>query len=211
MMTRSKERVFHWSLVARLEHWVRVMAILVLILTGLFIHKPFLPSGGEFFMALTRMLHMIFAYVLFLGIFARLYFAFRSDLIGDWKDFNPIKNLRNAPDVLGYYLFLKKSHRDYPRYNPLQALVYYVLALVILLQAATGFAIYTGAPVLHQAFSWINRLLGGETYTRLFHYIITWVFIIFIPVHVYLGILQSVVKKDSTFTSIFTGYKTKKA
>lgn len=161
-------------------------------------------------MALMRLLHMIFAYVLILGVLARFYFSLRPDLIGDWKDFNFLKNLKNVPDILGYYLFLKKSHREYRRYNPLQALVYYVLALTIIFQAATGFALYPGAPILHRAFSWINRVLGGEIYTRLLHYIITWVFILFIPVHVYLGLLQSIVKKDSTFISIFTGYKTKK-
>jgi len=204
-----KQKVYHWSVAARIEHWIRAISILILIFTGFYIHFPFIAGKEGFLMATIRLTHFICAYILFLGVFVRLYFSFRKDLIGDWKEFNPIRNFKNLPDILGYYLFLKKTHRDYPRYNPLQSIVYYSLAILILLQAFTGFAIYGGAPFLHSAFNWVNILLGGETYTRVVHYIFTWLFVIFIPIHIYMGILQTVEKKDSTFLSIFTGYKTK--
>jgi len=204
-----KQKIYHWSLAARIQHWIRAISIFILIFTGFYIHSPFIAGKDGFLMAMMRMTHLIFAYILVIGIFVRLYFSFRQDIIGDWKEFNPIKNLKNVPDILMYYLFLKKSHKKYQRYNPIQAIVYYTLAVLILLQAITGFAVYSGAPLLHQAFNWVNILLGGETYTRIVHYIITWIFVIFIPIHIYLGILQTIEQKDSSFFSIFTGYKTR--
>jgi len=204
-----RKKVYHWSVAARVEHWVRAISIFLLIFTGFYIHSPFIAGREGFLMATMRLIHFICAYILVIGVFVRIYFSLRGDLIGDWKEFNPIKNLKNLPDILAYYLFLKKSHKEYERYNPLQAVVYYALAILILLQAATGFAIYGGAPFLHNLFNWINSLLGGETYTRVAHYIITWIFVIFIPIHIYMGILQTVERKDSTFFSIFTGYKSK--
>ncbi len=206
-----RQRVYHWTLAARIQHWVRTIAIFALIFTGYFIHAPFIPGRDGFLMSTMRMVHFLAAYVLIIGVMIRLYFAFRKDIIGDWRDFNPIKNLKNTPDMIKYYLFLKGTHREYSRYNPIQALVYLVMGFFILVQAATGFALYSGAPVLHDAFNWINRLLGGEAYTRTLHYVVTWIFVVFIPIHVYLGILQTVEKKDSAFFSIFTGYKTKGA
>lgn len=201
------ERVYHWTVAARIDHWVRATSIFLLIFTGFYIHTPFIRGREGFLMATMRLIHFISAYILVLGIFLRIYFSFRKDIIGDWKEFNPIRNFKNLPDIIGYYLFLKNTHKDYPRYNPLQASIYYALAVLILLQAITGFAIYGGAPFLHSAFGWVNVLLGGETYTRIVHYIITWVFVIFIPMHIYMGILQTLEKKDRTFSSIFTGYK----
>jgi Ni/Fe-hydrogenase 1 B-type cytochrome subunit len=204
-----KTKVYHWTVAARIEHWVRAISIFLLIFTGFYIHSPFIAGKEGFLMATMRLIHFICAYILVLGVFVRIYFSFRKDLIGDWKEFNPVKNFKNLPDILGYYLFLKKDHKEYERYNPLQSMVYYTLAILILLQGITGFAIYGGAPLLHRAFNWVNILLGGETYTRVVHYIITWVFVIFIPIHVYMGILQTIEKRDSTFFSIFTGYKSK--
>ena len=37
-----------------------------------------------------------------------------------------------------------------------------------------------------------------------------WYFIIFVLIHMYLALSISMIEKDRTFTSIFTGYKLKK-
>ena len=59
-----------------------------------------------------------------LGLVVRVYMAFKSTFDADWKDFGIIENIKNIPDILGYYLFIKGSHKDYRKYNPLQALAY---------------------------------------------------------------------------------------
>ncbi len=203
-----------WSLGYILDHWIRVLAILVLVLTGFYIHTPFIKGGPEsFIMAWMRFFHFVAAYALILGLVVRVYMAFKSTFDADWKDFSVTKNLKNVPDILGYYLFIKGSHKDYRKYNPLQALFYLVTGILIIFTALTGAAVYHGRLFMvfpMDSFRWVNTLLGGESYTRLLHILTMWYFIIFMAIHVYMAFMIGWVNKDKTFTSMFTGYKIKK-
>jgi len=204
-----------WSAGYIIDHWVRVISIVVLTFTGLYIHWPFIAGGPEsFIMAWMRFFHFIAAYALILGLVVRVYMAFRSTFDSDWKDFSITENIKNVPDILGYYLFIKGSHKDYRKYNPLQALAYLFVALVIIFTALTGGALYHGRAFLilpaPDSFRWVSNLLGGESYTRIWHILAMWFFIIFMLIHVYMSIMITMINKDKTFSSIFTGYKLKK-
>lgn len=203
-----------WSFGYILDHWIRVLAIAVLVFTGFYIHTPFISGGPEsFIMAWMRFFHFLAAYALIIGLVVRVYMAFRSAFDPDWKDFDVIQNLKNIPDILGYYLFMKGSHKDYRKYNPLQALAYLFVGLLIVFTALTGAAVYHGKLFLvlpANSFRWVNTLLGGESYTRMLHIFAMWFFLIFVLIHVYMSLMITWVNKDRTFTSIFTGYKFKK-
>src|SRR5512138_2282075 len=102
------ERIRDWSLGYILDHWTRVAAIAVLIVTGIYIHTPFIGGGPESsVMASMRFYHFVAAYALILGLVVRVYMAFKSTFDADWRDFGIVRNLKNLPDVLGYYLFIK--------------------------------------------------------------------------------------------------------
>ena len=77
----------------------------------------------------------------------------------------------------------------------------------------TGFALYRGTVFgLIQApdsFEWVNTLLGGRSYTRIWHFLGMWVFLITIAIHVYMAASTSWIQRDHTFRSMFTGYKLK--
>jgi Ni/Fe-hydrogenase 1 B-type cytochrome subunit len=210
----KEELVKDWSLGYILEHWIRVVAIAVLVFTGIYIHTPFIAGGPDStIMASMRFFHFIAAYTVVLGLVVRVYMAFKSTFDADWKDFSIIENLKNVPDVLAYYLFIKGSHKDYRKYNPLQAFAYLFTGIVIIFTAITGAAMYHGRPFLifpMESFRWVNNLLGGESYTRIWHILAMWYFIIFLLIHVYLAITISMINKDRTLSSIFTGYKLKK-
>ncbi len=208
------KKVKEWNLAYILEHWIRVLAVAVLVFTGFYIYRPFLAGGPEsFIMAWMRFFHFVAAYALILGLVVRVYMAFRSTFDRDWRDFGIIRNIKNVPDILGYYLFIKGAHKDYRKYNPLQALAYLGVGLVILVTIFTGGALYHGnlfgfikAP---DHFQWVNSILGGEAVTRIIHFLATWFFIIFVLIHVYMSLMINAVHKDKTFLSIFTGYKVK--
>jgi Ni/Fe-hydrogenase 1 B-type cytochrome subunit len=211
----KNENVREWSLGYLLDHWIRVAAIVVLTFTGFYIHWPFITGGPEsFIMAWMRFFHFVAAYTLVLGLVVRVYMAFRSTFDSDWKDFSVTENIKNIPDILSYYLFVKKSHKDYRKYNPLQALAYLFVAVLIIFEALTGFAIYHGRAfgfiTAPDAFRWVSSMLGGESYTRIWHILTMWFFLIFVVIHVYMSLMISMVNKDKTFTSIFTGFKLKK-
>ncbi len=204
--------VQEWNNAYIADHWVRVVAMFVLIFTGFFIHWPFMAGGpNSTIMASMRFFHFVAGYVFIIGLVIRVYMAFNSRFDADWKDFGIFSNLVNVPDIAMWYLFLKKDHKKYRKYNPLQAYAYLGVAVLVILAAITGFAIYHGKIfLLIQApgpFAWVNTLLGSESYTRLAHIFIMWCFIVFMIIHVYLSWMNSAVKKDNSFTSIFTGYK----
>jgi Ni/Fe-hydrogenase 1 B-type cytochrome subunit len=212
----EQEYIYTWSRTERMVHWVVALAVAVLTLTGFYIHWPFIEGGapgGVDVMAWMRFIHFTGAYALILGLIVRVYLAFASRFDADWRDFSLWHNLRNVPDIVAYYLFLKRSHREYRRYNPLQALTYLFWLLLILFLSLTGFALYRGgifgilsAP---NSLRWVNDLLGGESYTRIWHYLAMWVFLITVAVHVYMAAMTSWANRDHTFRSIFTGYKVK--
>lgn len=211
----SNEITREWSVGYILDHWVRVLAIALLTFTGIYIHWPFISGGPEsFIMAWMRFFHFVAAYALILGLVLRVYMAFRSTFDADWKDFSIIENLKNIPDILGYYLFIKGSHKDYRKYNPLQALAYLFVGLVIIFTALTGAALYHGSLFgfikCPDGFRWVSNILGGESYTRIWHILAMWFFIIFVLIHVYMSIMVTMINKDKTIWSIFTGYKLKK-
>ncbi len=211
----TNELTKDWSMGYILDHWIRVIAIAVLIFTGIYIHTPFIAGGPDStIMASMRFFHFLCAYALILGLVIRIYMAFKSTFDADWKDFSITGNLKNVPDILSYYLFIKGSHKDYRKYNPLQALAYLVPALVIIFTILTGGALYHGKLfgilTCPDSFRWVSSILGGESYTRIWHILAMWYFIVFVLIHMYLAISISVINKDRTFTSIFTGYKLKK-
>jgi len=69
------EKVYEWNLAYRIDHWVRTVAISILIFTGYYIYWPFL-SGSEngFLMAWMRFFHFAAMYAAILGLAAHIYF-----------------------------------------------------------------------------------------------------------------------------------------
>ncbi len=210
----ERELIREWSRTYILEHWTRVLAVTVLVVTGFYSHWPFMAGGPDsFIMANMRFLHFLFAYVLILGLIIRAYLASFSRFDRDWRDFLTLDNFRNLPDIIGYYLFMSKGHKDYRRYNPLQAFAYLAVGISIVIMALTGCALYHGRLfnliACPDSFGWVNTAMGGEPNTRLLHLAITWFFIIFTLIHVYMSLMISMVNKDRSMTSIITGYKLK--
>jgi Ni/Fe-hydrogenase 1 B-type cytochrome subunit len=211
-----EEYVYNWSLAYRIGHWVIVLAMAVLTFTGFYIHWPFMEGGepgGIDWMAWMRFSHFVAGYLLILGLVVRVYLAFNSMFDANWRDFGIWRNLRNVPDILGYYLFFKGTHKEYRRYNPLQALTYLFWVFLILFLTLTGFALYRGSVFgllsAPDSFRWVNSILGGESYTRIWHYLAMWVFLITVAIHIYMGAVTTWTNRDHTFRSIFTGYKIK--
>jgi len=198
-------KVYHWTAAVRIEHWWHAAAMVALTATGFYIHSPFMAGGTET-MAWMRFIHFVSMYILIFGLIMRVYLSINSKTMPDLMDMLPTpRNLKGIPDVLACYLFLKDSHADYGRYNPLQGLAYFIMGLLLLVMAATGFALYDGW--LHTSFAWVNPLLGGAPYTRVVHYLGMWALICLSLVHIYFVIRQDKLAKDRTLMSMVDGYK----
>jgi Ni/Fe-hydrogenase 1 B-type cytochrome subunit len=169
----------------RLLHVLILSSILLLIGTGFYIHYPFFDNGWGFLMAMCRGVHFFAAAVLTISVVVRVIMMFVGKQ-RDWDSFIPtIKDFILLPRVIGHYAHLCDMPATSKKYNPMQMMAYGTVFLLALFQIISGLAMLYPDGWL----SWFNYgIFGTEVNTRIAHYIINWVFLIFIVIHLYLGI-----------------------
>lgn len=205
--------LWHWPI--RAMHWAAALAIVVLIVTGFYIGKPYFLSWGDtsshFLMGRMRFLHFVAAGVLVATAIVRMYWLFVGNRFERWRALFPVmkKDWVNLWRTLEAYLFIHPERKpEYLGHNPLQQLSYTFLYLVALVMVVTGFAMYGQANpggFFHTTFGWVAGPFGGIQNVRLVHHLLTWVFLIFIPIHVYLALRVDMVERTGTISSIISG------
>lgn len=112
-----------------------------------------------------------------------------------------------------YYLLIGKHPHGKGVYNPLQFMAYVGVYISIIVISLTGLILYIHVyhegmgGFLYEILRPIEVLLGGLAWVRELHHIAMWIFIIFLPVHIYLAIFNSVYGKSGAMDSIFSGYR----
>lgn len=185
MTQENKNTMDRHSAWIRRFHWINMVSITLLILTGYYIHAPLSLRLFDS-MDTARMIHFTMAYVLCFGLLGRIYYAIVAK---DTKNilFNGIPDIKNLPSMMKYYLFMTDSHPDYGKYNPGQKMMYTGWFFMALVMIVTGFILYN--PDL---FASAGGALGGLLTVRLIHYIFTWLWVLTILLHVYLDLSEGV-------------------
>lgn len=170
----------------RILHELIMVAIILLILTGFYIHRPFIGGGG-FLMSLVRGVHFFAAGILIIAAVLRIWSLF----VGrnrDWSSFIPtFSDIKLLPNTISYYAYLTKEQTIKKKYNPLQMISYCVIFLLVIFQIISGFALQYPDGWL----SWFNYgLFNDEIQVRIAHYIVNWLFIMFLMIHVSLTIRE---------------------
>jgi len=180
------------SLPVRLLHWNQAITLTILIICGLYLHKPGLLNIP---FQTVKNIKGVFNFVLIANTVIYIYYSLISkhyhDLIFSLRD------IRFIPSFMQYTLFLKENPGYYGKYNPGQKATYTLWFILILIQIITGLALFYPDPL-----SYLVNLLGGLNKIRQIHYLVTWVFVATIPIHIYLAITEDPAKLQS----IFTGY-----
>jgi Ni/Fe-hydrogenase 1 B-type cytochrome subunit len=173
----------------RILHECIMTSVLFLILTGLYIHRPFFGNGGGFLMTLDRGVHFFFAGVLIIAGILRIILLF----CGPNRDIKTFvvttSDIKKIPAVIKYYALFTAEPPTEKKYNPLQMATYGVTFLMVLFQILSGIALLNppGGP-----FHFLNYgIFASEIGTRICHYVVTWLFLIFLIIHVYLAIRES--------------------
>ena len=206
-----------WGLPLRVMHWTSALAIVVLAVTGLYIGKPFFINGGDtsahFLMGWVRFIHFAAAAVLVMTAIVRAYWLFAGNQYERIKALFPFtrKDQRNLFRQAKAYVMIRPEEAPaYLGHNPLQQMSYTSLYLVALFQVVSGFALYGQSNpdgIFFKAFNWIGPLFGGMPEVRFLHHIATWVFAIYLPVHIYFAIRSDVLDRNSAISSMITGGK----
>jgi len=212
---QSYKSVYLWHWPIRAMHWIAAACIVVLVVTGLYIGKPYFYTSGsatdQFLMGRFRFAHFAAAGVLVATAILRVYWLFAGNKFERWRALFPIhkSDWQNLWKVARAYLFVRVDEApQYLGHNPLQQLSYTAIYVLALLQATTGFYMYGLAEpggFFFNTFGWVGTLLGGTQVVRFVHHVGTWFWLMFIPVHVYLTVRADVLHRESTVSSIVSG------
>ncbi len=221
MKTRSFKRVYVWELPVRFFHWINVLCIIILTVTGFIIASPpaLLSSTVDtniYSFGLVRDIHFATAYIFFFIMILRLYWAFVGNQFAHWKAFLPFSKKRwnNFWHVIKIdVLLFNEDKPDFKNisvgHNSVAALSYLAIFFIALIQIFTGFALYADMSGwwLPKLFSWVIPLFGGDFMVRTIHHITMWAFIFFSLSHVYLVFYHDWLEGRGEVSSMFGGYK----
>ncbi len=205
--------VWDWQL--RFLHWAAFVTILTLCLTGWLIGSSRLAyagaAGDPYFIGYLRLVHFTAGWLLAsMGILRIAGLFLARTKYQHWRALFPVsvKDLKNLYRVgCNYLLCIFEHGPHYIGHNPLQQVAYTGIYLMSLLAILTGFCLYSAYDANHWLFGcffWLNGLIGIQ-YVRLIHLFLMWVFLAFIPIHVYLAIRADTVEREGAISSIFSG------
>lgn len=210
-----------WSVAIRINHWCMVLFILILIITGIYIAMPFTVLHGEtvnkFLMGNNRFVHILFGVGLVFIFIWRMYLMFFSRFHADWKDFFAFTDVKNTIQQLKFYMLVTEKPPEHKfLYGPFQSLAYGGLMVMLFAMCLTGVILM--GPAYHAgitAFVYklvkpIETLLGGLAGVRVIHHILTWCFILFGVVHLYMAFWYDCVFQEGTVSSMIAGKLFKK-
>src|SRR3989304_642818 len=104
-MANQRHAVMRHPVAFRMLHLAIVFSIVLLIITGLYIHRPFIGGGG-FLMAMARGVHFFAAGVLIIAAALRIVGMFFGRH-RDWRSFVPtFADIKLLPRTLNYYAYL---------------------------------------------------------------------------------------------------------
>jgi Ni/Fe-hydrogenase 1 B-type cytochrome subunit len=221
METKNFKRVLVWELPVRFFHWVNVLSVIVLTVTGFIIaNPPAILSNMEatdlYSFGIVRFIHFTAAYIFFFNMILRIYWAFVGNQFAHWKAFWPFskKMWNNFWHVLKIdILLMNEDVEDLSNvsigHNSVAAFSYLAMFFIALVSVFTGFALYADMSSwwLPDLFSWITPLFGGDFMVRTIHHITMWLFILFSLVHIYLVFYHDWLEGRGEVSSMFGGYK----
>ncbi len=184
--TPRLKRVYMYEAYERLWHWLQTVAIVLLLFSGLIIHRP--DMFGIFSFRGMVVMHNVLAVLLALNAALSLFYHLAS---GKIKQFLPRPRgfFDDAIRQALYYLRGIFRHEPHPfeksperKMNPLQQVTYIAILNVLLpLQGLTGILMW-GV----QRWPQLAGALGGLPVLAPLHTLIAWLFAAFIVAHVYL-------------------------
>jgi Ni/Fe-hydrogenase 1 B-type cytochrome subunit len=211
-----RQAVYVWELPVRITHWVTVISIGILTVTGIYIATPFLgttgPASNQYLMGTMRFIHFVTAFVFTASVLFRIYWAFVGNKYARWHQFLPVTaaRRRGARRMIAYYVFARRNPPDEVGHNSLAGITYMVVFALFLLQIITGFALFSlpfeQGTFWPTVFGWIVVTFGTQP-VRLVHDIIMWLFLAFTIHHVYSSILIDSEEHSGLVSSIVTGFK----
>jgi Ni/Fe-hydrogenase b-type cytochrome subunit len=183
---QATARVYMYDAYERLWHWLQAIAILLLLFTGLVIHKP--DVFGIFSFSYVVQVHNVLGFILLINAALALFYNLASGEIRQYLP-KPHGFIGRSVAQAMYYtrgIFAGQPHpiekTKEQKLNPLQQITYLgILNVLLPAQVITGVLIWG-----LQRWPHLAELLGGFQALALVHTLVAWAFAAFIVMHVYL-------------------------
>jgi Ni/Fe-hydrogenase 1 B-type cytochrome subunit len=212
-VTTVYEKQRAWGVLLRLFHWAFALSIVTLVISGSYVHEPWVDSYIEgrasFPMAFARYVHFVAGFVLISALITRFYLWFfgnRQERILDSLPVTP-RNIKNLFKTIIYYLYLTDRNDERLGHNALSMLFYVILFFLGVAQALSG--LYLLFPENTTFSSMGLQFFGPQQKARLIHYLTMWAFMLFALVHIYIVIWNDIWAPEGLISSIFNGDKFK--
>ncbi|NNK37849.1 MAG: hypothetical protein HKP03_05170 [Xanthomonadales bacterium] len=183
---RPTRQVHLYDAYERIWHWLQAGAILLLLFTGLIIHKPHI--FGIFSFAYVVQVHNVLGFILLINAALALFYTVASGTIRRFFP-DPDGFVARAFEQAMFYsrgIFAGQEHplqkTRHNRLNPLQQITYLAILNILLpAQVITGVLIWG-----MQEWPQLAAALGGLPVLAPIHTLVAWAFSAFIVMHVYL-------------------------
>jgi thiosulfate reductase cytochrome b subunit len=171
-------------LVVRITHWVNVVALTIMVGSGLRIFNayPAFARKGETFCCYpfehraipatltfggwlggARNWHFAMMWVLVLNGLVYLAFIY---LHGEWRELAPRRGiLRDSWEMVKFYAGRRKDHPRQGKNNALQRTAYFAMPIVGAIAVITGLAIWKPVQL-----AWLTNAMGGYVWARYWHF-----------------------------------------
>jgi Ni/Fe-hydrogenase 1 B-type cytochrome subunit len=206
------KRVFVWSGLLRIFHWAFAISIIILILTGTYIHyPPITTKWAEFkplhLMATLRYYHFAAGFVFIAAFLIRIYLLFFGNRYERLWDFLPInrRNIKSLFQSLKFYLYLTDKHEWRMGHNVLAGTIYFILFICAAVMAVSGlFLLYPEVAVVSKMGIFF---FGSQQSARFVHYFLNWAFLFFIIVHFYIAVWNDFKAPEAIISGAVSGSK----
>lgn len=204
-----------WEFPVRVIHWTNFLSVVLLGVTGAYIHWPFLstPAGpAPWLMGWMRLIHFVCGWALMLGLIGRWGWSFVGNRYANVKEFFPVFYKERRKDIAGvlrYYTFRSRQLPPHLGHNALASMVYLGVFCLMWFQVISGFALFGQ----YDPNGFAYKLFGGvfsvvnNGWLRLMHYFAVWIFAAFFINHIYAMWVSDLAERDGTAGSMFSGYK----
>ncbi|WP_412890008.1 Ni/Fe-hydrogenase, b-type cytochrome subunit [Bacillus sp. 1P06AnD] len=214
---RGTVKVYVWELPVRVFHWINAAAIILLMITGIYIGNPFVGANTQeeayfsYLMGWARYVHFFSAFVFTANLLIRWYWMYKGNKYATSNLFRKVF-WKEVWETTKFYLFMKNKKPHYVGHNPLAQLSYWIImvggSIVMIL---TGYYLYfepQPESFLGKLFSWVPYIFGDSFAIRSWHHLMAWGFMVFMVAHIYLSFREDYLQRNGTMSSIFTGFKT---
>lgn len=219
MITRKQTAVYVYEAPLRLWHWVTVLSVITLCITGYFIGAPLPAMPGEasdnYLMGYIRFAHFTAGYIVAIAFVGRIYWAFVGNHHARELFLPPFfsgKFWREVGHEVRWYLFLEKTPKKYIGHNPLGQLAMFSFFVVgITFMIITGFALYSEGlgqeSWADTLFGWVIPLMGQSQDVHTWHHLGMWYLITFVMIHVYVAIREDIMSRQSLISTMVGGWR----